>query len=129
MSRYSTHSVVSRLIRSWIPQLTAIIVIALACSSLAFCDEIHDAAQRGDLAKIKALLKDHPHLVFSKDNFGLTPLHWAALAGHKDVAALLLANKADVNAQSKGGWGPLNLAAENGHKNVAALLRQHGGHE
>ena len=37
--------------------------------------------------------------VNAKDNDGSTPLHWAALDGHKDVAELLLANKADVNAK------------------------------
>jgi ankyrin repeat protein len=124
--RCSTYSVVSRLFRSSILRLTTVIVIALACSSLAFCDEIHDAAQYGDLAKVKALLKDHPHLVFSKDNFGMTPLHLAALAGHRDVAVLLLANKAEVHtkvsAKVDGGMTPLHLAAINGHRDVAVLL-------
>ena len=46
-------------------------------------------AQRGDLEKVKALLKDNPDLVSSKDTNGWMPLHAAAIDGHKDVAELL----------------------------------------
>ena len=42
--------------------------------------------------------------------------------GHKDVAELLLANKAEVNAKDNNGWTPLHLAAPKGHKDVAELL-------
>ena len=45
-------------------------LVALVWSSLAFCGEIHDAAKDGDLEKVKALLKDNPDLVNSKDNNG-----------------------------------------------------------
>ena len=37
----------------------------------------------------------------AKDDY--TPLHAAAKEGHKAVAELLLANKADVNAKGRGG--------------------------
>ena len=37
--------------------------------------EIHEAARDGDLENVKALLKHYPDLVFSKDTYGLTPLH------------------------------------------------------
>jgi hypothetical protein len=56
-----------------------VILIALACSTPAFCGEIHDAAKKGDLQKAQALLKDNPNLVSSRDSDGgLTPLHVAA---------------------------------------------------
>lgn len=86
-----------------------------------FCGEIHDAAKRGELAKVKGLLKDNPDLVFSKDTNGVTPLFFAAGLGHLDVVALLLANKADVNAFNKGST-PLHAAVLNHHKEVADLL-------
>ena len=57
-----------------------------------------------------------------RNNDGVTPLHLAALNGHKDVAELLLANKAEVNAKDNHGETPLHLAAVNGHKDVAELL-------
>jgi hypothetical protein len=63
---------------SQIPLIAIVTLIALACSTPAFCGEIHDAAKSGDLAKVKALLKEKPKLVFNKDNKGWTPLHVAA---------------------------------------------------
>ena len=50
-----------------IPRRAACLLGALAWSSLAFGGEIHDAAKAGDLEKVKAVLKDNPDLVFSKD--------------------------------------------------------------
>jgi ankyrin repeat protein len=119
------HSFFSRLSHSPIPHRTAVTLvtlIVLAWSSLAFCGEIHDAARAGDLAKVKALLNDNPKLVFSKDDNGTTPLHLAAHEGRKDVAELLLAKKADVNAQNNNGTAPLHWAAIYDHKDVAELL-------
>ena len=109
--------------------LAAIVVtvFTLGWSSPAFCDEIHDAAQNGDLAKVQALLKDNPQLVFSKDDqTGWTPLHSAAAGGHKEIAEFLLANKADVNARANDGATPLHLAAEKGYADVVSLLLDHG---
>jgi len=113
----------SRLCHSLIPRCAAVTLVALAWSSLAFCGEIHDAVKRGDLEKVKALLKDNPNLVFSKDDsHGATPLHIAAFIGRTDVAELLLANKADVNAKDINGLTPLHVAAGYGHKDVANLF-------
>ena len=84
--------------------------------------EIYDAAVAGELGKVHALINSNPDLVLSKDNQDRTPLHFAAVGGHKDVAALLLASGADVNAKDKNGWTPLHWAAERGHKDVAQLL-------
>ncbi len=78
---------------------------------------------------VKALLKDNPDLVFSKDNNGNPPLHWAALWGHEDVAEALLAGKAGVNAEAKDGLTPLAYAVLFGRMHVPELLRLHGGHE
>jgi ankyrin repeat protein len=54
---------------------------------------------------------------------GNMPLHYAAFFGHKEVAELLLAAKAEVNAKEKSaGYAPLHWAAIKGHKNVTELL-------
>jgi len=81
-----------------------------------------EAARKGDLEKIKALLKDNPELVFSRENNGQTPLHEAAAKGQTDLVKLLLANDADVNAEDNSSRMALHLAASNGHKDVAELL-------
>lgn len=83
---------------------------------------IRDAANRGDWNKIKAILHDNPDLVFSKDDDGKTPLHYALTQGQKDVVELLLARKVDVNARDKDGGTPLYYAAKYGNKDVVELL-------
>lgn len=90
--------------------------------------QISFAASWGDLERVKSLLKDNPGLVSSKDAWGMTPLHDAALGGSKAVVEFLLAHGADVNAPAKD-WGtPLSCALNNDKFDVAKLLRQHGGH-
>ena len=125
----NTRSFFGRFCVSPIPLRAIVSLAALVWSSLAFNGEIHDAARKGDLEKVKALLKDNPELVLQKENSGDTPLHWAAFGSHKDVAKLLLANKAEVTAKNSKGETPMHMAADRGYKDVAELLRQHGGHE
>jgi tetratricopeptide (TPR) repeat protein len=114
-------------IKASLIRLTAVLLIVLGWTIPAFCPEIHDAARAGDLAKVKALLKENPKLISSKYDFGMMPLHWAAFKGYKDVAELLLINKADVNARDDSGDTPLYYAAKFGHKEVIELLLAKGG--
>ncbi len=85
-----------------------------------------NAVKLGDLGKVKALLNEQPALVFSKDTNGMTPLHlvvWCDDAGvRKEIAELLLAHKAEVNARSKSGTTALHEAASVGDKDTAELL-------
>ena len=108
------------MIRLFIFLLTA----SLFCgwNSLAFGGEIHDAAKAGNLEKVKALLKDNPELVSSKDESGLTPLEWAVIKGNKEMVKLLLNSKADVNAKGSTADTVLHAAAVFNHKDVAELL-------
>lgn len=98
-------------------------VVALLLANKADYN-VYDAAAGSDLEKVKSLVQANPGLIFSKDqDNGLTPLHWAAWYGHKNVAAWLLANKADVNAKDDNGMSPLHRAAiPPGHKEVIELL-------
>ena len=83
-------------------------------------NSIHDAARKGNLEGVEALLKGNPDLVSSRDDSGSTPLHWAAQTDHKDVAQLLLASGADVNARDNSGETPLHRAVL--HKDMVELL-------
>lgn len=111
-----------RLNCSLVSRLLAVTLLALAWCSPAFSGQIHDAAANGDLERVRALLKDDPDLVLSKDDKGYTPLHWAAKNGHTDVARLLLVNKAEINAKTNIGWTPLHEAADGGHKDLVEFL-------
>ncbi|MGB8354001.1 MAG: ankyrin repeat domain-containing protein [Chthoniobacteraceae bacterium] len=84
------------------------------------------AAATGNVEQVKALLKIDPALVFctemTKEGTGITPLYRAAQFGHREVAELLLANKADVNARDHQDNTPLHEAAAGGHLDLAELL-------
>ena len=58
---------------------------------------------------------------------GSTPLHRAVWRGHKQIADLLVANGADVNAKNGFGKTPLDLAIDFEKTETADLLRKHGG--
>jgi ankyrin repeat protein len=84
---------------------------------------LHEAAFNGKLAKVKALIKANPDRVNSHASYAeQTPLHIAAEFGHMDVAKLLLAHKADVEAMAHGSWTPLLNAVFGGHKDMVELL-------
>jgi hypothetical protein len=115
-------SLLRSLCRRLVPRLAAVTLVALAWSCPAFCDAIHDAARDGDVPKVTALLRVDPRLALARDAKGDTPLHWAARNGHKDVAAVLVANKADVNAKNSEGETPLHCAVVNAHRDIVEYL-------
>ncbi|MEJ2705589.1 MAG: ankyrin repeat domain-containing protein, partial [Sedimentisphaerales bacterium] len=55
-----------------------------------------------------------------------TPLHEAAIAGHRNVAEILLSHGARIDAFDNLCSTPLHCAAEHGHKDVASLLIDRG---
>jgi ankyrin repeat protein len=59
---------------------------------------IHELASQGNIAALQACL-DSGAAVDSRDSDGCTALHFAADRGLCDVAMLLLAAGADINAQ------------------------------
>ncbi|MGA2222165.1 MAG: ankyrin repeat domain-containing protein [Verrucomicrobiia bacterium] len=124
-------------------RLPIILLVALVCCGFAFCGEIHEAVGKGDLEKVKALLKANPDLVFSKDDDGGTPLHYVALPdkrflanyvygdktalakaykSRREIAELLLNHKADINVKNKRDETPLFIAARKGDQDIVELL-------
>ncbi len=61
-------------------------------------EQLHFAAQDGDLSRIKRLLAEGSD-INAFDDLGMTALHWAAKKEHLDVAAYLIEAGADVNAR------------------------------
>lgn len=91
-------------------------------------EQLHFAAQDGDLELVKRLLNEgYQPNVF--DDLGWTPLHYAAKGGHLDVMRLLLASGADVNANDERVIGntPLGEVASNCSFEVAKILIDAGG--
>ena len=73
--------------------------------------------------EVAELLIDNGADVNAKDSVRWTPLHRAAVDGHKEIVELLIAEGADVNAQHDDGGTPLDWA----EAEIATLLRKHGG--
>jgi cytohesin len=58
---------------------------------------------------------------------GMTPLHIAAEGGHNEIAELLIAKGANVNAKTNDGETPLDKAVHHGQTEITGLLRKHSG--
>ena len=109
--------------------------------------EIHEAAELGDLEKVKACLEKDPKQINATDEKGRTVLaraarsgkkelvefllamgakediYAAAVVGHVDkVAAFLKQDKKLINARDSGGKAPLHWAALYGQKKMMELL-------
>jgi len=68
----------------------------------------------------------HPTFLATEIN-GVTPLHIAAQNGRTDVAELLIANNAQINAKDGNGFTPFRCATKAGHQDTVDMLRNHGG--
>jgi serine/threonine protein kinase len=88
-------------------------------------EELLEASEKGDVEKVKKLLKKGAD-VNAKNFLGFTSLHIAASAGHIEVVKLLIENGANVNAKDNVGWTPLYNAAIYGHIEVVKLLIEKG---
>jgi hypothetical protein len=99
---------------------------ALALGLALRADQIHEAAKRGDLAKVRSLVDRDPSLVAAKDKGGETPLHWAAFSGNVDLVRFLLDKGAEIDATSGRGLTPLAYTAVQGRIQAAGLLIERG---
>jgi ankyrin repeat protein len=87
------------------------------------------AAAQGDLDSLHNFLQKNPQSIEEKDELGFTPLAWAAEAGQKDSAELLLSLGANPNAATKGGRHPIDWAASAGHLPLVELLAAKGAND
>ena len=67
--------------------------LALVLSSSACGSSILKAAAAGDIEKVESLLKFLPWLVNARSKYGWTPLRWAELNSHKNVAEIIRQNR------------------------------------
>jgi len=85
---------------------------------------IHDAAGDGHIEAVKQHLAAGTYVNAKLKFLGSTPLH---RVGTKEVAELLIAKGADVNAKDEDGETPLYYAIARQNPKTADLLRKHGG--
>lgn len=92
---------------------------------------LYEASAVGLVDRVQEQVEKDPALVNAYSHDGWTALHLASFFGHKEVASLLLARGADVNARSKSTRfakenTPLHAAAANRQVGVAEILIAHG---
>src|SRR5687768_11319917 len=85
---------------------------------------IADAAMKGDLATVRALIGKGAN-VNDAHGDGMTALHWAAERGDSAMTAVLIRAKANAGATTRiGDYTPLHIAAKGGRGSIVkALLR------
>ena len=92
---------------------------------------LFEASAVGLIDRVQEHVEKDPALVNAYSHDSWTPLHLASFFGHKEVANLLLARGADVNARSRSTRfakenTPLHAAAANQQVGVAEVLLAHG---
>ena len=80
------------------------------------------AAMNGNIEAVKQHLAGGADLNIKDDNWGATPLHFAARNGHEDVAELLVVKGAAMDIEDDDGRTPLHMVADIGHNGIAELL-------
>lgn len=80
------------------------------------------ATHTGNVAIVKTLIARGANVNASTTDTQDTALMWAVGDQHKDIARVLIENRASVQASSKKGFTPLMFAARNGDIEIAKLL-------
>ena len=87
---------------------------------------VADAAMRGDIEAVRALLTDGADVNASQGD-GMTALHWAAERGNVAMGKMLIYAGANLKATTRlGDYTPLHMAAKAGHAEVAGALLEAG---
>ena len=89
-------------------------------------EELIAAVKSGNEQRAQQLLSAGADTNVRDDQWGATPLTWAAVSGSTEIAELLIAAGADLNAGTKSGRTPLIWAALKGNKKFVELLIAHG---
>ena len=71
--------------KRWILIIVYIYAIIFSLSGYALSEPLHDVAKEGSLEKVTRLVEEGSNVNIRTDT-GVTPLHFAAYRGHKDVA-------------------------------------------
>ena len=111
-------------------RLTLGLALVIALSALPSAQSsptpVADAARRGDVAAVRALLKQGADASMAQGD-GMTPLHWAAERGDAVMADVLLRAGANLTAATRlGQYTPIHLAARAGNAAVVRTLLKAG---
>ncbi len=99
-----------------------VILILFFFALILMGNDIHDAIQKGDVAKVKTLISNNKELINMKSEKGQTPLHLAVQNGSQEIVELLISKGADINARDSAGNTPLITALAFRKADIAKFL-------
>ena len=104
----------------------AVLALVLAVAATSPREGLLDAAGRGDVDAVRALLDDGADPDLARGD-GLTALHLAAREGHAEIVDVLIGAGAETGATTRiGDYTPLHLAGGAGHAEVVGALLEAG---
>src|SRR6185312_10976345 len=113
---------------AWLVVLLPALVAAQDARQNTASETLSKAARTGDVKKVESLVSAGVNLN-EPNQYGCTPLDYAALFNRDQVAALLLANKADPNIRAESALRstecrqtPLQIAASMSNLRMASIL-------
>jgi ankyrin repeat protein len=101
-------------------------ILTLLLHGWVLAEDIHDAAKKGDLERLKKIIASDPSFVNSTDRDKMTPLHHAIDEGKLEAASLLIVHGAEIEAVNYKRETPLHIAAYEGNHEAVKLLLEHG---
>jgi ankyrin repeat protein len=81
---------------------------------------LFDAVQRGDISTTNAIVDDDPARLQSRDDYGDTPLIFAARCGHHELISYFVKRGAELNSRNLDGDNAL-IVASTRRNNVEAI--------
>ena len=87
---------------------------------------IHIASENNQPSTIIYFVLNEPLDIFSVDENGSTPLHWASYSGSVESVIYLLSLKANINAVDREKFTPLHLAVSKNREKIVRLLLRNG---
>ena len=88
--------------------------------------DVYSACALDDDSRLNELIERDAEVANAADDYGMTPLHWAARAGSKACTEILLACGVHVDPLNKARRTPLQLAAEGDRAETIRLLAERG---
>lgn len=95
-------------------------------ATLAHLPPLHQAAHRGDVGAINALISAGADINAQAEERQYTPLHFAVEEKHPHAVVALIKAGADVNSREKEKYTPLHIAARKGHATLFNALVKAG---